>query len=82
VRGIIKVLATADPTTAQGVWMILLQIARMDLSTCCVLSELSSDAVDGVDELALRYRIALGDPAGLTFADCMHGLIALDSVAP
>jgi len=54
----------------------------MDLSTCCVLSELSSDAVDGVDELALRYRIALGDPAGLTFADCMHGLIALDSVAP
>jgi hypothetical protein len=31
-----------------------------------------------VDELPLRYRIALGDPAGLTFADCMQRLVALD----
>ena len=48
----------------------------------CVQPGLCSDAEDGVDELALRYRIALSDPADLTFADCIHRLIALDSVAP
>jgi hypothetical protein len=31
-----------------------------------------------VDELALRYRIALGNPADLALADCMHRRITLD----
>jgi hypothetical protein len=31
-----------------------------------------------VDKLALRYAIALSDPADLPLADCMHRLIALD----
>jgi hypothetical protein len=39
---------------------------------------LGSNAEDRVDELALRYGIALGDPADLTFADCVHRLVALD----
>jgi hypothetical protein len=30
-----------------------------------------------MDELALRDSIALGDPSDLTFADCMHRLVAL-----
>ena len=40
--------------------------------------ELRSDAEDSMDELALRDRIALGDPSDLTFADCMHRLVAFD----
>ena len=39
---------------------------------------LRSDAEDCMDELALRDSIALGDPSDLTFADCMHRLVALD----
>src|SRR5262249_55057436 len=42
-------------------------------------SDLRSDTEDGVDEVALRYGIALGDPAHLALADCMHRLITLDS---
>ncbi len=34
-----------------------------------------------MDELTLRYRIALSDPADLTFADCMHRFVALDGSA-
>ncbi len=45
---------------------------------CAALQEPGRDAEDCVDELALRYRIALGDPADLTFADGVHGLVALD----
>ena len=38
--------------------------------------KLRNDPEDCVDELALRYRIALSDPADLTFADGVHSLIA------
>ena len=41
--------------------------------------ELRGHAEDGVDELALRYSIALSDPADLTFADCVHRLETLRS---
>jgi hypothetical protein len=43
--------------------------------------KLGSDTEDRMNELALRNSIALGDPADLTFADCMHRLVALDSSA-
>ena len=43
--------------------------------------ELRGDAEDCVDELALRYGIALSNPANLTFADCMHRLVPLDRSA-
>jgi hypothetical protein len=34
-----------------------------------------------VDKLPLRYSITLGDPADLTFADCMHRLVPVDRSA-
>ena len=40
--------------------------------------ELRRDTKDCVDELALRYRITFCDPANLTFADCIHRLVAFD----
>jgi hypothetical protein len=40
--------------------------------------KLCRDAEDGMDERALRDGIALGNPADLTFADCMHRLVALN----
>ena len=43
--------------------------------------ELRRDTQNGVDELTLRYRIALGDPAELTLADCMHRLVTFDRPA-
>ena len=43
--------------------------------------KLCGHAEDGVDELALRYSIALSDPADLTFADCVHRLVTLDRSA-
>ena len=43
--------------------------------------ELRGHAEDGVDELALRYGIALSYPADLTFADCVHRLVAFDRSA-
>ena len=43
--------------------------------------ELRGHAEDGVDELALRYSIALSDPADLTLADCVHRLVTLDRSA-
>ena len=49
---------------------VLLRIARGYAAT----PELRGHAEDGVDELALRYSIALSDPADLTFADCVHRL--------
>jgi hypothetical protein len=44
-------------------------------------SELRSDTVYRVDELALCDAITLGEPADLTLADCMHRLVALDGSA-
>ena len=43
--------------------------------------ELGSDTEYCVDELALRYWIALRDPTDLPFADCMHRLIPFDRSA-
>jgi hypothetical protein len=41
-------------------------------------SELGTDTEDCVDELTLSDRIALGYPADLPFADCVHRLVTLD----
>src|SRR6516162_9831751 len=60
---------------------VLLQIASAERRRRPCPGELRSDAEDREDELALRYRIALGDPADLTFADCVHRLVALDRSA-
>ena len=40
--------------------------------------ESGRDAEDAVDELTLGHGITLGDPADLTFADCMHRLVTFD----
>jgi len=48
---------------------------------CAAGWELRGHAEDGVDELALRYSIALSDPADLTFADNVHRLVTLDRSA-
>ena len=40
--------------------------------------ELRRDTKDCVDELTLRYRIGLRDPADLPLADCKHRLVAFD----
>ena len=42
------------------------------------LRQLRGEPEDGVDELTLSYRIALGHPADLAFPDCMHRLVTLD----
>jgi hypothetical protein len=43
--------------------------------------ELGSDTEYCVDELALRYRIALSDPTDLPLADGVHRLIPFDRSA-
>ena len=63
---------------AEAMQGVLLQIARAEGRRCEFRWELRSDAEDCMDELALRDRIALGDPSDLTFADSMHRLVALD----
>src|SRR6516164_2692664 len=52
-----------------------------EATMCAAGWELRGHAEDGVDELALRYSIALSDPADLTFADCVHRLVTLDRSA-
>ncbi len=47
----------------------------------CTRLWLGRDAEDRVDELSLCDGITLGDPAYLTFADCMHRLVPLDRSA-
>jgi len=43
--------------------------------------ELCSDSEDGMDEVALRYRVTLSDPADLTFTDCVHRVVTFDRSA-
>ena len=45
---------------------------------CAAGWELRGHAKNDVDELALRYSIALSEPADLTFADDAHRLVTLD----
>jgi hypothetical protein len=45
------------------------------------LKELRGDAEKGMDELTLSDRIALCDPADLSFSDCVHRLVPLDRFA-
>ena len=52
-----------------------------EATMCAAGWELRGHAEDGVDELALRYSIALSDPADLTLADCVHRLVTLDRSA-
>jgi len=53
-------LATANPDTTQGVWLILLQIARMDQSTvvCTVgaMKRCQDGGVDNTEDLLDDYR--------------------------
>jgi hypothetical protein len=44
----------------------------------CARYQLRGDAEDRVDELALREGVAFRNPTDLTFADCMHRIVALD----
>ena len=54
---------------------VLLQIGkRSQGEECLVELDLRSDTEDCVDELSLSNRIALGYPADLPFADCVHRL--------
>jgi hypothetical protein len=59
-------------------WGSVANTERGDANGRASYLKLRGDSKDGVDKLALRYRIALSDPADLTLADCMHRLIALD----
>src|SRR5690242_13769035 len=65
--------------------MVVLQIRRAPVTELGdgwrAHLELRSDTEDCMNELPLRYWIALGDPSDLTFADGMHRLVPLNCSA-
>ena len=56
----------------------MLQMGERSWRRAFVQLELSSDIEDCVDELSLSNRIVFGQPADLSFADCMHRLVTLN----
>jgi hypothetical protein len=71
-------LVFAFPIRAHVAHTVLLQNRRATRDEVIPGLMLRGDTEDDVNNLTLSYRIALGDPADLSFSDFMHRLVTLD----